>query len=130
IEYLKDYYKRVNEHPRYKHAINMFYENLRAYLDQEKEKISGYLSIDKENDEPDSFTVCYLDENEPLPNDDKSTIQISPGSRKMKHQLVYELSKLAERHPHFSVRSFKRLFSDDPSIQRELAHMEFNSDSD
>lgn len=120
--YLLECNNRRNEHPRYKFVIDMFLKELLAGINETKNDISAFI---KEKDlGPPKYNKT------PTPEIYFDTVISSKQKKIKKSDYTYELGKLHERHPIFTIDYFKDVFKTKKKIISELENMDSNFNND
>jgi hypothetical protein len=122
VTYLKECYKRKNEHIRYNYAIDSFLKELDEYLVDTQYNIQILLSkIENKYDSKEAIKLPEL--NFVIIRSSQEPIAMDIPNR----TFDYELSKLhGKTHPIYNVSFFKNQFIDYPEIIEELENMELN----
>jgi len=120
VKYLKECYKRKDEHVRYQYVVNYFKKELAECLIDTQAYIQRLLSdvvlenVTTEIIEIPQIEIRFVD----------SSIQ--PNVKNKVQDYHYEISKLYEKHIAFGVSNFKNLFKGNSEIIEELDNMEIN----
>jgi hypothetical protein len=119
-ETLLNCFERQNEHPRYAHAIRLFLDSLKEYVQRTIKNIDEIISNEIE----------HFDASIPEIVDTYSTTNYELVGVATSNHLPYELSKLFEKHPVFGVSYFQIKFNNDIEVARELLNMKKNMNDD
>lgn len=124
-EYLLNCYKRQNEHQRYKFVIEVFLKRLQNNLNETKKDIIDFIK-ETESNVPRKY---FGPAEQPL-LDEHVEIRIRGKKRISKNDFTYELGKLHEKSPVFTIDYFRDNFRSNKKILGELENMEnhFNND--
>lgn len=117
-EYLLECYRRKQEHVRYKFVIDMFLKELLSHINETRNDISEFI---KEKDlGPKKYKSIPIQE---IYFDSV----ISTKQKKIKKtDYTYELGKLHEKHPIFTIDYFQDIFKTNKKIMAELDNMNSN----
>lgn len=112
---LKKIYKKIDNHPRYSNAINIFYDTVRSYTEDAKKSIDSIAS-----------SKVIQVEDVVVPRITFKIIKLKNAHAKMpaeRRYFDYEFSKLFEKHPIYEINYFIERFSSDTLIMEELQNM-------
>lgn len=121
-EYLLECYKRQNDHQRYKFVIAMFLKELAFHIKETRTNI--YTFIKERESGPKKY------KNMPIPVVRIISKKSIKQKKTKKRDYRYELGKLHERHPVFTIDYFKDAFKTNKKIIFELENMKSNFNND